>query len=68
MIRLTRFDGSEMVVNADLIEFIEASPDTVISMTSGRKVLVKETPEAVIALVVGYRQRILGRQQPAEKG
>ncbi len=58
MIRVTRLDKSELIVNADLIEFIEQTPDTVLSMITGRKVLVKESVEEVIHKVTEYRQRV----------
>jgi flagellar protein FlbD len=58
MITVTRFDGSTLVVNAELIEFVEANPDTVLSMTTGRKVLVRESPETVIQAVIDYKQKI----------
>lgn len=58
MIRLTRLQGEEIVINADLIEFIERTPDTVITMVTGRKVMVRESVEAVIEKVVAYSNRI----------
>ena len=58
MIKVTRFNGTKFVINADLIEFIEETPDTVISLITGRKVLVKEASDEVIDLVVAYRRRV----------
>jgi flagellar protein FlbD len=58
MIRVTRFDGSQLYVNADLIEFIESTPDTVLSLTSNRKVVVRETADAVVEQVIAYRHRV----------
>ena len=57
MIVLTRLHGEPIVINAELIEFIEATPDTMISTTTGRKFLVKESVEEVINKVVQYRRR-----------
>ncbi len=48
MIKLTRLDDTEIVLNANLIEYIEATPDTVITMTTGRKYIVKESVDEVI--------------------
>ena len=48
MIKVTRLDNREMVVNADLIEFLESTPETIVSMTTGRKIIVKETVEEVV--------------------
>ncbi|MEW6546440.1 MAG: flagellar FlbD family protein [Bacillota bacterium] len=61
MIRVTRLNGHEMVLNADLIETVEATPDTVISLTTGRKILVREAPEEITRRVVAYRRAITGR-------
>jgi flagellar protein FlbD len=55
MITLTRLNNDELIVNADLIEMIERTPDTVITMTTGRKVMVREKAEVVIAKVLEYR-------------
>lgn len=58
IIKIYRFDGSELVVNADLIETIEATPDTVITLTTGRKIVVVDTVEAIIKRVMDYKQAI----------
>ena len=58
MIKITRFNHSELVINADLIEFVEQTPDTVITMVTGRKVLVRESAEEITRRVVAYRQDI----------
>ena len=64
MIRLTRLDGSEVIVNSDLIELIESTPDTIISLTTNRKLLVKEPPHEIIDRTVSYRRRT--SLQPSE--
>lgn len=56
MITLTLFDNKRIVLNADLIEFVEGTPDTLISLTDGKKVMVKETVEQVVDCVVAYKQ------------
>jgi flagellar protein FlbD len=56
LINLTRLNHSQLVVNADLIEFIEATPDTVVTLTTGRKIVVREPVEDVIERVVRYRR------------
>ena len=58
MIKVTRFNHSELIVNADLIEFVERTPDTVITMLTGRKVLVREPVEEVMRRVVAYRRQV----------
>ncbi|HHY33741.1 MAG TPA: flagellar FlbD family protein [Firmicutes bacterium] len=66
MIRVHRLDGSELVVNADLIETVEATPDTIITLTTGKKLVVKDAVDDVVTAVVGYKRAIaLGPQAPA---
>ena len=50
MIKLTRLNDKEMVINAEMIEFVEATPDTLISLESGKKIMVMEPVEEVIEL------------------
>ena len=57
MIKITKLNGRELVVNADLIEFVESTPDTLISLTTGRKVMVLEDLDEVIRRAVSYRSR-----------
>ena len=59
VIYVTRLDGSELVINAELIESVEQRPDTVISLTTGRKLIVQQSAEEIIERVIAYRQRIL---------
>ncbi|MBV9121180.1 MAG: flagellar FlbD family protein [Chloroflexi bacterium] len=58
MITVTRFDGSEFVINSDLIETVEATPDTVITFSHDKKVVVRETPDEIVERMVQYRRRI----------
>jgi flagellar protein FlbD len=58
MIPLVRIDGSEVVVNADLIATVEKTPDTMLTLTTGHHILVKQTVEEVVSLVVNYRRRL----------
>ncbi len=57
MITVTRLDGTEIMVNAEMIEFIEATPDTIISLISGKKIMVGEAIDLVAKRVVDYRKR-----------
>ena len=57
MITVTRFDHSDFILNADLIETVEALPDTHITLVTGKKILVKQTTDEVIARVVEFRRR-----------
>lgn len=61
MIKATRLDGSELWVNAEMIEFIEATPDTVVSLVNETKVVVKESPEALVEAIIAYRQKVCQR-------
>ncbi len=58
MITLTLFDNKRIVLNADLIEFVEGTPDTLISLTDGKKVMVKETVDQVVDCVIAYKRRL----------
>ncbi len=57
LIYVTRLDGSELVVNAELIETVEQRPDTVISLATGHKLVVQEPVTEIIERVIAYRQR-----------
>jgi len=57
MIELTRLQNQKIIINAELIEFIEETPDTMISTTTGKKVMVKESVAEVIERVIVYRRR-----------
>ena len=59
MIRVTLFDGTESMVNADLIETIEQTPDTILTLTSGRKLLVRDKPDEVAMRVMAYKRAVV---------
>ena len=58
MILVKKINQQEIIVNPDLIETIEFSPHAVMSLTTGVKVIVDETPEAIIRKVVEFRREI----------
>jgi len=58
VIYVTRLDGSQLVVNADLIETVEHTADTVITLLDGKKLVVKTLVDDVVERVIGYRQLI----------
>ena len=64
MIRITRLNHTPLILNSDLIEHIEMTPDTVIALTSGQKYMVLETTEEIIERVIRFRQSLV-RNQPA---
>jgi flagellar protein FlbD len=57
MIELTRLNNEKIVVNADLIEFLERTPDTLVTTTTGKKLMVKESIEEVVEKVLVYHHR-----------
>jgi flagellar protein FlbD len=59
MIRLTRLSHAPIVLNADLIQLIESTPDTVVTLTNGQKVMVLESADEIVTRVVSYRRRIV---------
>ena len=61
MIHLTRINHVPLVLNADLIEHVETTPDTVISMTNGQKFVVLESADEVVRRVIEFRRAILAR-------
>lgn len=58
MIRLTQINGEEIIVNSDLIETMEKSHDTIITLTTTRRIRVQESVEEIIDRVIEYRRRI----------
>jgi flagellar protein FlbD len=58
MIEVTRINHLPLVLNSDLIEHIEATPDTVISLTNGQKLMVLEPIEEIVRRVVNFRRAI----------
>lgn len=58
MITITKLNDKEIVINAELIETVEETPDTTITMTTGRKYIAKETSEEIIKKIVEYKQKI----------
>jgi flagellar protein FlbD len=59
MVTLTRFSGTPFALNPDLIERVDETPDTVITLVDGTKYLVRESLADVVALVVDFRARLL---------
>ncbi len=72
VILVTRLNGSQFYINAEMIEVVESTPDTVISLTSETKVVVKENSEEVIRRIIEYKRLILetpiNKQQSSRRG
>ena len=66
MVKITRLNGTILVVTADMIEFLEATPDTIVTLNTGRKVVAKESIDELIDKVVEYKRRAL-RLEPEVK-
>ena len=64
MIRLTRLNNQPLVVNSDLIKCVENAPDTVLSLVTGEKIIVRETTEQVLERVIAFRRAILAGLAP----
>ena len=60
MIHLTRLNGNPLVVNSDLIKYAEASPDTMLTLINGEKIVVLESCEEVVSRTIAYRARVFG--------
>jgi len=59
MIHLTRLNNTSITINSDLIKFVEQSPDTVITLLNGEKILVRESVEQILERIIQFRRRIL---------
>jgi flagellar protein FlbD len=59
MITVTRLNHSHIVLNSDLIEQIETTPDTVISLTTGQRIMVRESTEEIVQRIIEFRRSIL---------
>ena len=65
MIKVTRLNDQEFVINAELIESVEATPDTMIALTNGKKIMVKNSLDEIIERVEAYKRRSTA---PAQAG
>jgi len=68
MIHLTRLNGNPLVVNSDLIKYAESSPDTMLTLVNGEKIVVLESCSEVVERTIAYRARVFGeavRHMPA---
>ncbi len=59
MIQLTRLNSKVLIVNSDLIKFVEQSPDTTVTLLTGEKIVVLEKPSDVISRIVAFRRAVL---------
>ena len=65
MVQLTRLNNQKLVINADLVKFLEQAPDTVITLINGEKFIVRESVEEVVRRIVEFRRSVLQQIFPA---
>lgn len=58
MIEVTKINGKKILVNPDLLEIVEETPDTVVTLTTGKKIIVKESRQEIKNLVKSFRKDI----------
>ena len=61
MVEVTKINGVKVLVNPDLIELVEETPDTVLTLTTSRKIIVKESRQEIKNLVILYRKDIFAK-------
>jgi flagellar protein FlbD len=66
MIRVTKLNDEEILINDDLIEFVETIPETMISLVDGKKIMVKESPDEIIERVAAFRRMAFSSRMPSE--
>ena len=59
MIQLTRLNSQLLAVNSDLIKFVEQAPDTVVTLLTGEKILVRESADEIVARILHFRRAVL---------
>jgi len=64
MIRLTRLNNQQLALNSDLIKSVENAPDTVLTLVTGEKIIVRESTDQVLDLVIAFRRAILAGPAP----
>ncbi len=67
MINVRRLNHSSLILNCDLIEHIESSPDTVLTLTNGQKITVQETAAEVVERIRAWRRSLLSPEFPADR-
>ena len=67
MLEVTRLNGQKVVINSELIEYIDANPDTTITLTTGNKFVVKERLDDVVEKIIDYKRQIFCRNLTINK-
>ena len=68
MIPVTRLNGQEVYVNADLVLFLESSPETILTLQNGKKITVKDSIPQVIDTIVSFKARCYPRVAEGKSG
>jgi uncharacterized protein YlzI (FlbEa/FlbD family) len=68
MIELTRLNGHSMVLNSDLVKYVESSPDTMLTLIHGEKIVVAEPCEEVVRRIIAYRVKLLAETLKQDSG
>jgi flagellar protein FlbD len=68
MIELTRLNGHSMVLNSDLVKYVESSPDTMLTLIHGEKIVVAEPCEEVVRRIIAYRVKLLSETLKQDSG
>lgn len=58
MITITRLNGSKIVLNSELIETLESTPDTIITLTNGKKIVVREDCNSIVERIIDYKRLV----------
>jgi len=58
MITITKLNDQEVIINCDMIELIESTPDTTITMNTGRKIIAKEPVDVLIEKIISYKKKL----------
>ncbi len=58
MIEVERVNGNKMLINPDLIKFIETTPDTVVTFTDGEKIMLRTPPEVIVKMIIAFKQKV----------
>ena len=61
MIEVTRINGTKITINGEMVEFVEETPDTVITMSTGTKLIVSESAKEITDLIATYKRSIYGK-------
>jgi flagellar protein FlbD len=61
VIPVTRLNGSRFYLNAELVESVEGTPDTIIALSNGTRIIVRERPEQIVEAILQYRRQVYGQ-------